>query len=182
MGTGKTFTVKNIVQRCNSLGKTCAVTAVIGDGRYEPLEIKAIVENKPKFKSALDRIFQTDVLIIDEFSMLSKRALECLNAVCSLKNPLLYFGGMQVVLVGDIIQLPPVPCARYNEEGAYCFESNIFSKAFPHRIRLTVVHRQSDMHLVKAIEEISIGSVTDDTFIFMKDLSRLLVDSIDANI
>ena len=37
------------------------------------------------------------------------------------------------------------------------------------------------MHLVKAIEEISIGSVTDDTFIFMKALSRPLIHRIDEN-
>lgn len=155
-GTRKTFTVKSIVERCTSLGNVYAVTAAtgiacsvhprsmnvmtihrcsdIGDGRYYSAEIRTVVSNDQKYNEVRDRIFKIHVLIIDEFSMLSRRAINCINEICSLKNALLRFGGIQVVLVGDLVQNPPVPCASYSEDGSFCFESDIDRKAFPHRI------------------------------------------------
>ncbi|XP_060555646.1 uncharacterized protein LOC132716397 [Ruditapes philippinarum] len=200
-GTGKSLTVKSIYERCVSTGKQCVVTATtgiacsvypksmnamtihrwsgIGDGRYSPSEINIVVSNNPKYRQVKDRIFKTDVLIIDEFSKLDKRAMNCLNAVCSLKNALLYFGGIQVVLVGDLVQLPPVPCARYNEDGSFCFESDIYEMAFPHRIKLQQVHRQTEPQLIKAIEEASTGILTNETTKYIKKLSVLLENSDD---
>ena len=80
--------------------------------------------------------------------MMSKRFMETLNEICSLKNEALIFGGIQVILVGDFIQVAPVPCARYNEDGSYCFESNDFNQAFPHVIVLTEVIRQTDRDMI----------------------------------
>ena len=44
------------------------------------------------------------------------------------------FGGIQVLAVGDFLQLKPVL-------GAMMFHSQIFPKLFPHMIELTVIHR-----------------------------------------
>ncbi|XP_053372945.1 uncharacterized protein LOC123522808 [Mercenaria mercenaria] len=177
-GTGKSFLVNRVVEICSTTGKQCAVTATtgiacsvypaqlkpmtihrwsgIGDGRYGSSEMKRTVKNNVRYKDVMDRISNTDVLIIDECSMLSKRLLETLHEVCSLKHPQLYFGGIQVILVGDFVQLPPVPCARYNEDGSYCFESDIYRAAFPHHIILKDVIRQKDKLMVEAIREISL--------------------------
>jgi hypothetical protein len=193
-GTGKTFTVSKIVEMCQQHGKKWAVTATtgiacslysgalnpmtihrwcgIGDGRYGPAEINRIVLNNVKYKDVLDRVTNTDVLIIDECSMMSKKIIESVNEVCSIKNQTLYFGGIQVILVGDFLQLPPVPCARYNEDGAYCFESKLYDEAFPHVIHLTEIVRQNNKDMIKAIREISIGDVSDGTIEMMKELSR----------
>ena len=108
--------------------------------------------------------------------MFSKRSLDNLNAVCSLRNPTLYFGGIQLVLVGDLVQLLPVPCSRYNEDGAFCFESDIYRKAFPHRIHLEQMHRQTEPQLIKAIEEVSTGFVTTDTCDYIHKFSLPLQD------
>ncbi|XP_053388812.1 uncharacterized protein LOC128551890 [Mercenaria mercenaria] len=195
-GTGKSFLVNRVVEICSTMGKQCAVTATtgiacsvypaqlkpmtihrwsgIGDGRYDSSEMKRIVKNNVRYKGVMDRIFNTDVLIIDECSMFSKRLLETLHEVCSLKNPQLYFGGIQVILVGDFVQLPPVPCARYNEDGSYCFESDIYRAAFPHHIILKDVIRQKDKLMVEAIREISLGEVSNDTISLIKQLTRPL--------
>ncbi|XP_060552571.1 uncharacterized protein LOC132713884 [Ruditapes philippinarum] len=197
-GTGKSFLINSIVEMCKQLGKTCAVTATtgiacsvyppqlnpmtihrwsgIGDGRYGPSEIKRIVSNNVKFTDVLTRVKNTDVLVVDEVSMMSKRFLESLNEVCSLKNETLFFGGLQVILVGDFLQLAPVPCARYNEDGCYCFESDVFNQAFPHVTILTEVVRQNERDMIKAIREISIGVVSDETIKLLKELQRPLQD------
>jgi ATP-dependent exoDNAse (exonuclease V) alpha subunit len=148
----------------------------IGDGRYGPSEIKRIVSNNVKFTDVLTRVKNTDVLVVDEVSMMSKRFLESLNEVCSLKNETLFFGGLQVILVGDFLQLAPVPCARYNEDGCYCFESDVFNQAFPHVTILTEVVRQNERDMIKAIREISIGVVSDETIKLLKELQRPLQD------
>jgi ATP-dependent DNA helicase PIF1 len=55
------------------------------------------------------RIEKTKVLIIDEISMLPPRALSLVDAVCRhIRGMQAPFGGLQVVLVGDFFQLPPV--------------------------------------------------------------------------
>src|SRR4029077_15754265 len=52
---------------------------------------------------------KTKVLIIDEISMLPARALSLVDAVCRhIRGQQAPFGGLQVVLVGDFFQLPPV--------------------------------------------------------------------------
>jgi len=55
------------------------------------------------------RIEKTKVLIIDEISMLPARALGLVDSVCRhIRGQQAPFGGLQVVLVGDFFQLPPV--------------------------------------------------------------------------
>jgi hypothetical protein len=62
------------------------------------------------------RIEKTKVLIIDEISMLPARALSLVDAVCRhIRGQQAPFGGLQVVLVGDFFQLPPVVRRERND-------------------------------------------------------------------
>jgi len=55
------------------------------------------------------RIKNAHVLIVDEVSMLSGPVLSAVNQVCQfVRKSSVPFGGLQVVLVGDFFQLPPV--------------------------------------------------------------------------
>ena len=36
------------------------------------------------------------------------------------------FGGVQVICGGDFLQLPPVPCARYDDNGEFAFVSSVW--------------------------------------------------------
>ncbi len=55
------------------------------------------------------RVGQAKVLIIDEISMLSAKTLNMVEVVCRMiKNDTRPFGGLQIILVGDFFQLPPI--------------------------------------------------------------------------
>ena len=57
------------------------------------------------------------------------------------------FGGTQVILVGDLLQLPPVP--SYNDRGhfLYCSEAYLSGKFTVYT--LTTVHRQQDPRFIR---------------------------------
>lgn len=137
-------------------------------------DLKDIILNKKQYSDVKERIHATDLLIVDECSMMSKRLFECLNAVCQLKNPDIIFGGIQIVLVGDFKQLPPVPNTLYADDGEYCFSSDIFDTVFAHKIELKQVVRQHEGILIQAISECSTGNINMDTRNFIKNLSRPL--------
>src|SRR3989338_8969619 len=55
------------------------------------------------------RIRETNVLIIDECSMLPPKTLDMVEAVCrEARKSYEPFGGLQIILVGDFLQLPPI--------------------------------------------------------------------------
>lgn len=64
------------------------------------------------------------------------------------------YNGIQLVFSGYFSQLPPVPNTMYNDEGKYCFESNLFSDAISHKITLDEVIRQKMRHLLKLYKNI----------------------------
>ena len=116
-----------------------------------------------------------NMLIIDEKSMMSKRTFEMLEYVLRLKEPDHRFGGMQVILVGDFMQLPPVRNKRYGDEGKFCFTSSLFP---PHYFILEEIMRQSDDQLMKCFRELSKGSCSEDSLELLEQLSRPLSNNI----
>lgn len=87
------------------------------------------------------------------------------------------FGGIQLVLSGDFYQLPPVPNTMYNDEGKYCFESDLFSNVISHKIMLNEVVRQKNETFIKVLQEVSAGALSHDSVQFIKSLNRPLVNS-----
>lgn len=156
--------------------------AGLEDGRHSAEEIVNILTQTPYHAETRQRIKSTDVLIIDEASMMSKKIFETLIEVCSIRKPASLCSSMQLILSGDFLQLPPVANSLYNDEGRYCFESSLFSKIIPHRVILTDVIRQSDSHLIKAIHEISNGNVSQETNNFILSLDRNLSHELDEGV
>ena len=100
------------------------------------------------------RWIDTDILIIDEVSMLSDTLFELLDdigqAVRGSKRP---FGGIQLVFSGDFYQLPPV-------DAKFCFESLRWAAAFPTSVQLTTVYRQKDPVYCTILDEIRHGRLS----------------------
>lgn len=117
---------------------------------------------------------ETDVLFIDEISMLSKRTFDLLQYVSqNVRNCDYAFGGLQVVAFGDFLQLPPV--ANALDEGKYAFESTSWDATFPHQIILEENFRaQDDEDFVKMLRELSRGTCSDESAELIRSLSRPL--------
>jgi ATP-dependent DNA helicase PIF1 len=155
-GTGKTYAIKQIYEHAISNNRRICVTALTGvasvllacnattihswsgigiSNKTETQIINKI--NRSKFYK--DNWENTDILIIDEISMMSCKLFELLNkigqVIRSNKKP---FGGIQLIFSGDFFQLPPV------KETIFCFESELFNNTFDKIINLTKVFRQND--------------------------------------
>ena len=192
-GTGKSFLIKEIekglaqqsinvkvtastgIASLNIGGQTIHSWSGIADGRYSNDEIVDKVNKNEHFQGYKNNILKTGCLIIDEISMLSSKLFDQIEYLCrKILNSNIIFGGMQVIAVGDFIQLPPVPDALKNDPGDFSFKSEIFKQLFQHKFILNEVLRQHQPDLIKAINEVSMGELSNDTFDLLTRLKRPL--------
>lgn len=84
------------------------------------------------------------------------------------------FGGKQVILVGEFLQLRLVP--SFFDDGDFMFQSYVFNAAIGHRFELTHLLRQDSASLcfLKALGELRMGHCTPESPAFLKSLSRPL--------
>jgi len=125
------------------------------------------------------RIKKVDTIIWDESSMTSARVFELVNAIHHHVSPdtITPFGGKQVVIVGDFLQLRPVP--NDFDEGEFIFGSRLFKVAIPHTINLTQLMRQDqdELTFLSALRDLRLGQISEDNTVFMKSLSRDFEDT-----
>ena len=116
-----------------------------------------------------------DVVIWDRASMSSARMLELLNALDhSLAGQDSYglpFGGKQFIIVGEFLQLRPVPSTL--DSGDLMFTSDLFQFAFPHRFQLTKILGQSEHNklFLAALSDFRLGVCSNETAAFIDRLS-----------
>ena len=127
----------------------------IGLGLTSTNTISSVLKKVRGNKEAIRRITETDVLLIDEVSMLSSDLLELLDVVARTIRKVDYkpMGGMQVICVGDFFQLPPIVqqdrMMNYGDDAVdnyrpFCFDSPIWEELGLHEntIELSQVQRQ----------------------------------------
>jgi hypothetical protein len=115
----------------------------------------------------------TDVLILDEVSMIAPDLMDAMDILArrARKNDA-PFGGIQVVAIGDLFQLPPVitrDAAKYYEseyghKHAYFFDSNVYPRMHFLRFNFDLVYRQSDAELLEKLTALRTGAVDAITF------------------
>jgi ATP-dependent DNA helicase PIF1 len=116
-----------------------------------------------------DRFDRTQVLVIDEVSMLHHFRLDLIDQICRyMKNNDFPFGGMQVILCGDFFQLPPV--ARFGEPAVqFAYEAEIWKEANFKICYLEEQHRQTDMAFLKVLNEIRANCLSIEGMKFLKE-------------
>jgi ATP-dependent DNA helicase PIF1 len=104
----------------------------------------------------------TDLLIIDEVSMMTAELLDKLNELGKkIRKSTKPFGGMQVLLVGDFYQLPPVN--RGDEKTQFAFESAVWKEAAFTCVELTIIQRQKDEGFQRILKEARRGALTKES-------------------
>lgn len=182
-GCGKTFTVNKFVEECRSRGVYPAITAstgiaathiggntihswaAMGDILYDLERGQEIsdsqireIANKPW---VLWKVRRTKVLVIDEVSMLSGALLDIVDRICrEARESNEPFGGIQVVLVGDLFQLPPV--TKKGHDIDFVYKSEVWSKLNLKICNITEQHRQDDMVFLDILTAMRKSSLTSE--------------------
>lgn len=114
------------------------------------------------------KILSTDILAIDEISMLSMNTFEMLDELLRVvRGKDVPFGGIQMVLFGDFFQLPPV------KSDNFCFESKVWKEANIKTFILKEVFRQQNQRFIELLDNIRHGIICKDDIDLLK--SRFLL-------
>ncbi len=161
-GTGKSVLVRTINSR---LGSSCLVAAPTG---LAALNVDGCTIHS-LFKSGAAALKEIRTLILDEASMippdLISRLVGTAKRVRECDAP---WGGLQVILVGDLAQIPPVIRGAHahtieSKYGGvpYFFASRVFSSF--RLVELPQIMRQADPILCEALRELRFGRLTANT-------------------
>jgi ATP-dependent DNA helicase PIF1 len=194
-GTGKSYTIKYIIEILKKEGKNVGLTATTGTAAFiiggqtihsfmcmgVGNETLAEIFIKIKNRSAIYRtLAELDVLIIDEVSMMNTFLFENISGLlCYVKSHFLKdegllrkpFGGIQIILIGDFCQLAPV-------NGIYCFLSKLWQDANIKVILLEELVRQNnDILFQQILQIIRKGKCTDNILKVLNALKETQFDN-----
>uniref|UniRef100_A0A8C6TDJ2 ATP-dependent DNA helicase PIF1 n=1 Tax=Neogobius melanostomus TaxID=47308 RepID=A0A8C6TDJ2_9GOBI len=100
-------------------------------------------------------------LIIDEVSMVEAHYFDKLESVArSVRRSTEPFGGIQLIVCGDFLQLPPV--SKGKEKASFCFQSRSWRKVIQLNMELTEVRRQTDQSFITLLQAVRVGRVTEE--------------------
>jgi hypothetical protein len=186
-GSGKTHTINQYIAYLREHSIEPAITASTGiaathiggitihswsgigiKNNLDKRELDKIITNQ----HIAHRVLRAQVLIIEEISMLSSETLDTVEAVCrEIKQNTKPFGGLQIILVGDFFQLPPVVKNEIKEEAqtsllekkpiGFAYNSSAWARSKLTVCYLTEQYRQDDkdfLSLLSAIRRNSFAS------------------------
>ena len=171
-GSGKTYVLNQFIKHAKADGKSIAITATtglaathVGGNTIHAWSGIGIHNQLPKnflsdmLKGRRDTILKTDILIIDEISMLHDFRLDMVDIVArNVRENDEPFGGIQIVLCGDFFQLPPV---SRNDEAVSKFvvESNVWQELDPVICYLNEQHRQEDDEFLAILQALRANDI-----------------------
>lgn len=190
-GTGKTTFLRNLRQESskrmvvtaptgvaaiNAEGMTLHSFFLLGFAPYVPDVLRKGHEGTSRptspfryTKTRLRIIRSLDLLVIDEISMVRADVLDAVSdALCRVRRNPLPFGGVQLLLIGDVQQLAPVALdsewelLRQVYATPYFFSSKAFSRLAFTTIELDHIYRQKDAHFIDLLNRIRTGQVDRD--------------------
>jgi ATP-dependent exoDNAse (exonuclease V) alpha subunit len=181
-GCGKTYTINRFVEECEAKGIYPAITAStgiasthiggvtihswigMGDLLYD-IDQGNIIDDYRIDEIAwrpwiLWKVKKTKVLVIDEVSMLSGALLDIVDRICrAARGNSKPFGGIQIILVGDMYQLPPV--TRDGKEIDFVFKSMAWKTLDLKICNLHEQHRQNDKDFIEVLTAMRNGNLED---------------------
>lgn len=172
-GTGKSTLIKHLTQICSEKNINIGITASTGsaavliDGKtvHSYLGIGLAKESARSLANSLffknkkkaTELKELHILLIDEISMIDGELLTKISEYMSIvRKDDRPFGGLQLILSGDMYQLPPV-------QGTLVFNSEIWNDLDLCSHILTKIYRQeNDLQFQEILERAKLGDVTDE--------------------
>jgi ATP-dependent exoDNAse (exonuclease V) alpha subunit len=171
-GTGKTFVLNQFINIAKNEGRHVSVTATTGLAAthlggttiHSWSGIGITDELQPGFgdrmsKTRCEIIEKTDVLIIDEISMLHDFRLDMVDEVCrvvrKINKP---FGGIQIIMSGDFFQLPPINRGD-SRAGGFVVNSRVWQELDPVICYIEEQYRQDDEELLDILNSMRAGEL-----------------------
>lgn len=197
-GTGKTTLLKEIIQTTHKNTVVVAPTGIAAlnaggvtihsmfqlplGGFIPAFNVDAYYTNTIKLetKDTLRRHFKMsglkkavirnmELLVIDEVSMLRSDLLDAIDYMMqTVRKKSSAFGGVQVLFIGDLLQLPPVVrdeewrILRKYYKGKFFFHSNVIQQNPPLYIELSKIFRQSDDQFISILNNLRNNQITQD--------------------
>ena len=172
-GTGKSYTLERIVDWYKEQNIPIGVTSSTG---ISAINIKgrtlhsylgiglaggsaySLYLKGKKYKQTVLKLQMVKLLIIDEISMISADLLDKVSEYLQLvrNNSKQAFGGVSIVICGDLYQLPPV-------NGDFCFKSIVWgSMKINTCVLKTIVRQKDDVIFQQILENAKLGICTDE--------------------
>lgn len=198
-GAGKTYFIKWLIQEMKNRKKNVVVAAPTGIaainiggqtlhslfglptspylpdtdamGEYLPASKRNPSVLNPFNKPKINLIKNLELLIIDEISMVRADVLDMISdALCCFRNSSEPFGGVQLLMVGDLFQLPPVAgtewsllSQKYDTE--FFFSSLALKKCNFECVQLNKIYRQNDPDFIRILNNIRLGFYSERDFL-----------------
>lgn len=136
-------------------------------------ENKETIYTTFKYSEDKRKIIQNlEVLIIDEISMVRADMLDVIDKILGVfrQKPYLPFGGVQVILIGDTFQLPPI---ADNEQWRilsqfyktpFFFSSKVIEQNTPLYIELKKIYRQNEQEFIDLLNRVRVSQVNQNDF------------------
>ncbi|OYW86567.1 hypothetical protein B7Z17_00105 [Candidatus Saccharibacteria bacterium 32-49-10] len=172
-GAGKTYVLNQFIRLAKADGRHVSVTATTGLAAthlggttiHSWSGIGVRDDLAPDFADHLSKarreiIAKTDVLIIDEISMLHDFRLDMVDEVCRAvrRQPDEPFGGIQVIMSGDFFQLPPINRGD-SRAGGFVVNSRVWQELQPVICYLSEQFRQDDETLLAILNSLRAGDL-----------------------
>ncbi|MCA9361334.1 AAA family ATPase [Candidatus Kaiserbacteria bacterium] len=192
-GAGKTYVLNNYIAWLEACGVSVAVTASTGIAAthiggmtihaWSGIGARDTLTNYDLDQIAtrevvVRRVKKASVLVIDEISMLDGKIIDMVNAVTrKIRASQEPFGGLQVVLVGDFFQLPPV--TRNGDAMRYAYESRGWEEARLLVCYLGDQYRQEDEQLLGLLHSIRRNEVDEEHFTLLQEQTDITYEGVE---
>lgn len=192
-GAGKTYVLNQYIEWLEDCDIPVAVTASTGIaathiggmtihswsgiGAHDTLSAYELDRIASKEKT-VKRVSKAKVLVVDEISMLDGRVLEMVETVCrTIRGNSEPFGGLQVILVGDFFQLPPI--AGKGDMSRFAFESRVWDGLKLLTCYITEQYRQEDELLLGLLSAIRRNDVEEDHYTLLSEQKDIAYETIE---
>ena len=145
------------------------------DSELNELSMKSIFKHLKYSKSKVELIRNLETIAIDEVSMVRCDIMDVIDKILRLyRDSTKPFGGVQMILVGDAYQLPPIIKKEEQEilkssyDGIFFFDSKVMEQIINNNqliyVELQKVYRQNDSKFIELLDRVRVNDMQDKDF------------------